>query len=258
MNLKKRYQIKLPSLLTLAFIVTLGLVIGYLGPFGSYAVPFVQRTLYWMVSLFLGYFIYYHAIKFTEWYFAEKAVHKIIKFIVPSLVAALLLTFCLQTLTAIFFTLPLNGLAHFMGLFLQVFLVGLIVTLISSQFHKNIQSENQKSLKTASKIKPGRTFLNRLPHQLGDELYCFVMEDHYLKIYTSKGEHMLLMRMKDALVELADYDGLQVHRSWWVARDAVERVKKQSRSTFLVLNNGLEVPVSRTYLAKIKEAGLMT
>lgn len=257
MNLKKRYQIKLPSLLTVAFIAILGLVIGYLGPFGSFALPLVTRIVYWMVSLFIGYFIYYHAFKFTEWFFAEKQVHKIIKFIIPSLVAALLLTFCLQIITSLFFHLSVNSVNQFISFFPQVFLVGLIVTYISSQFHKTIETENKQDTNSTPKTKTGKTFLDRLPHQLGDELLCFVMEDHYLNVTTKKGEHMLLMRMKDALVELSDYDGLQVHRSWWVARDAVERVKKNGRNVILVLENGKEVPVSRTYVGKVKEVGLL-
>ncbi len=257
MNLKKRYQIKLPSLLTLAFIASLGLVIGYLGPFGSFALPLVNRISYWMISLFLGYFIYYHSIKLTQWFFTEKKVHKLVKFIVPSLVAALLLTFCLQVFISLFFNTQGSTINQFLAFFPQVFLVGLIVTFISSQFHKNIESENTKKTSPEPKIKAGKNFLDRLPHQLGDELHCFVMEDHYLNVTTAKGEHMLLMRMKDALVELSDYDGLQVHRSWWIARDAVERVKKNGRNVILVLENGKEVPVSRTYVNKIKEVGLL-
>ncbi len=257
MNLKKRYQIKLPSLLTLSFIAVLGLVIGYLGPFGSFSMPLVSRMVYWTVSLFLGYFIYYHTYKFTEWYFAEKKIHKLIKFIVPSLVSALLLTLCLQAFTSLFFKMPGSTIGQFLTFFPQVFLVGLIVTFISSQFHKNIEAEDTQKVSEVPKVKAGKTFLDRLPHQLGDELHCFVMEDHYLNVTTAKGEHMLLMRMKDALVELADYDGLQVHRSWWVARDAVERVKKNGRNVILVLENGKEVPVSRTYVNKIKEVGLL-
>ncbi|MCF6288713.1 MAG: LytTR family transcriptional regulator [Proteobacteria bacterium] len=107
-----------------------------------------------------------------------------------------------------------------------------------------------------TKTQAGKTFLDRLPHALGNELICFVMEDHYLKVATTKGEQMLLMRMKDVLVELADYDGLQVHRSWWVARDAVARTKKNGRNLILILENDIEVPVSRTFLKKVKEAGL--
>jgi len=83
------------------------------------------------------------------------------------------------------------------------------------------------------------------------------MDDHYLLVYTEKGSHMMLLRMKDALVELKDYKGLQVHRSWWVAIDAVMDVKKQTRKATLIMRNNIEVPVSQKYLPMLKEAGLV-
>lgn len=254
MNLKKRYQIKLPSLLTLAFIASLGLIIGYLGPFGSYELSLPIRLLYWTISIFMGYFIYYHSFRFTEWFFADKQVHRFVKFIIPSVVSALLLTFCIQLVTYSIFAVPSQYFSRFFGFFPQVFTVGLIINFISSHFHKTVEKEQQTQTVTQSQA--GKVFLDRLPHKLGDELICFVMEDHYLKVTTSKGDYMLLMRMKDALVELSDYDGLQVHRSWWVARDAVARTKKNGRNLVLVLENDTEVPVSRTFVNKVKEAGL--
>ena len=59
--------------------------------------------------------------------------------------------------------------------------------------------------------KTGQAFINRLPASIGKKLINFVMEDHYLNIYTDKGNHMILMRMKDTLVELDNYHGMQVH-----------------------------------------------
>ena len=69
---------------------------------------------------------------------------------------------------------------------------------------------------------------------------------------TDKGEHLLLMRFKDALTKLESYDGFQTHRSWWVAKDAVASSKKEGRKLILVMSNGTEVPVSQTYLANTK------
>ena len=55
--------------------------------------------------------------------------------------------------------------------------------------------------------------------------------------------------------ELEGIDGAQVHRSWWVARDAVEDVKRDGRNLRLVLPGGLEAPVSRARVVELKEAG---
>ena len=62
------------------------------------------------------------------------------------------------------------------------------------------------------------------------------------------------MRFKDALSKLEHYDGLQTHRSWWIAKEAVVDTKKEGRKLILVMQNGTEVPVSQTYLTNVKSA----
>ena len=68
---------------------------------------------------------------------------------------------------------------------------------------------------------------------------------------------MLLMRLKDALLQLEGFPGLQTHRSWWVASDAIVSVNKQNRKMTLLLSNNLEVPVSRTFVDAVKAANII-
>jgi DNA-binding LytR/AlgR family response regulator len=49
--------------------------------------------------------------------------------------------------------------------------------------------------------------------------------------------------------------GARTHRSWWVARAAVKTVNRSSGKTTLLLLNDIEVPVSRGFLAELREAG---
>jgi len=86
---------------------------------------------------------------------------------------------------------------------------------------------------------------DKVPPHLGNDIMCLRMEDHYLRVYTSKGNALILMRMSDAAKMLGAVDGMRVHRSWWVARSAVARAKIERSNLLLVLHNGLEVPVSR-------------
>lgn len=51
--------------------------------------------------------------------------------------------------------------------------------------------------------------------------------------------------------------GVQVHRSWWVASNAVERVERDGDRHVLVLRGGLRAPVSRTYGQAARKAGLI-
>ena len=105
---------------------------------------------------------------------------------------------------------------------------------------------------------PGRrdgAFLDRLPPRLGRDLLCLQMEDHYVRAHTAKSSDLILTPLKDAIAELGDIDGMQVHRSWWVANAAVAEPVLNGRNLFLRLTNGLEVPVSRASVAKLKLAG---
>lgn len=97
---------------------------------------------------------------------------------------------------------------------------------------------------------------DRLPPKLkGAVVHAVEAEDHYLKLHTSKGSDLILMRLSDALQELEGIEGAQVHRSWWVARAAVTGASRGEGRARLQLVNGLEVPVSRTYARALREAG---
>ncbi len=102
-----------------------------------------------------------------------------------------------------------------------------------------------------------RAFLARLPLKYRHaELHAVSAEDHYLRVHTSLGNDLILMRLADAIRELEGGGGLQVHRSWWVAKAAVRDTKRQGSKLALVLACGTEAPVSRTFLPDVKAAGL--
>lgn len=99
-------------------------------------------------------------------------------------------------------------------------------------------------------------FADRLPAKFrGAEIHAVSAEDHYLRVHTSAGETMILMRLADAIRELASLDGLQTHRSWWVARQGLADISKGDGRVTLKLKSGAEAPVSRTNLKIVKDAG---
>ncbi len=97
--------------------------------------------------------------------------------------------------------------------------------------------------------------LARLPVHRRGRLRALEMEDHYVRVHTDQGQHMLLMRMRDAIAEVGAVEGEQVHRSWWVARAAVEGQAGQGRSVRLKIAGGLEAPVARTSVPRLKDLG---
>ena len=99
-------------------------------------------------------------------------------------------------------------------------------------------------------------FLDRLPRELGRDLICLKMADHYVEVFTTDGSTLILMRFADAVAELEGADGLRVHRSYWVVRDHVTGAARRNGRTTLLLTGGHEAPVSRGYLADARAAGL--
>jgi len=96
---------------------------------------------------------------------------------------------------------------------------------------------------------------DRVPPELALAV-ALAAEDHYLRVYTEAGERLIHHRFSQAVGALGAR-GLQVHRSWWVARNAVERAERTGDRYVLVLTTGLRVPVSRTFGLAAREAGLL-
>ncbi|MCY4608267.1 MAG: LytTR family DNA-binding domain-containing protein [bacterium] len=98
-------------------------------------------------------------------------------------------------------------------------------------------------------------FLSRLPARLGEDLLHLHMQDHYVEAATPEGSELVLLRFRDALREVEILDGMQVHRSHWVARSAVSRVVRRDGRILLELSNGAKVPVSRSFQPALRAKG---
>src|SRR5690606_35602655 len=96
--------------------------------------------------------------------------------------------------------------------------------------------------------------LDRLPRPQRGRLIHLAVSDHYVDVTTDKGTSLVLMRLADAIRETAPIAGMQVHRSHWVALDAVTRGTRQKGKPVLELENGARVPVSRTYIEAARAA----
>jgi DNA-binding LytR/AlgR family response regulator len=136
-----------------------------------------------------------------------------------------------------------------------IYLVTSVVAVTTVMVTINVLVARQTEGLTEASSEPSK-FLDRLPPKLrGAEVWAVEAEDHYLRLHTSLGQDLILMRLTDAVAELEGIEGAQVHRSWWVARSAIaEAVRGDGRAT-LTLTDGAEVPVSRTYARLLRERG---
>lgn len=65
-----------------------------------------------------------------------------------------------------------------------------------------------------------RIFFRLSPGLKAARLLALKSEGHYLKVITDHGSELILMRLKDALEKVQPLDGMQVHGSWWLARQS--------------------------------------
>jgi DNA-binding LytR/AlgR family response regulator len=82
------------------------------------------------------------------------------------------------------------------------------------------------------------------------------VQDHYVEVHTERGMHLVLMRLSDAIDEAEGIPGLKVHRSHWVALEAVAEARREGGRVVLRLRDGASVPVSRAHVQALREAGL--
>lgn len=88
--------------------------------------------------------------------------------------------------------------------------------------------------------------LRRLKPENRGEILHLTVADHYTEVTTSRGRELILLRFSDALEELGDTPGLQVHRSHFVADCHVEKLLRTDGRLSVLMKDGREIPVSRS------------
>jgi hypothetical protein len=142
------------------------------------------------------------------------------------------------------------------GLILEMFPSTLATSAALTALAFLIRPREPDQTHAAEKGAPSAKFLGRLPARLaGADLWAVEAEDHYLRLHTSLGQDLILMRLGDAIAELAGIEGARTHRSWWVAKAAVAGVERADGRATLTLVDGAEVPVSRAYAKALRESG---
>lgn len=237
----------------LFLIAAIGLALAALGPFGSYGVPFGPRALLWIGFILTGYAIFRPMTVVRRWLSEATGIGRLPAQLVAIALGGLPLSFLIRFILG---ALVADFTAPFYETYLQVCGIGLAVTFIMDRLvgggRKGSDPAPDAAPPPADPQPPRIRFLDRLPPAIGPRLLCLSMEDHYVRAHGMTGSALILMRLRDAIDELDGMPGLQAHRSWWVAADAVERVERDGERMRLRLVNGLSVPVSRSQIGAVR------
>ena len=246
-------------LIELTVIVAIGVLLALLGPFGSFESPLADRLVYWL-GLGVGGYLIFRPIMTAAATIADRLdLPEAGAWIAGLLLAAMPMSLLVWAVAPVRPAGP-PTLGALLAVYTNVLIVGAVVTLVywfvSRGERKGTRSAPaQLPLPLAGDAGPTPAFLGRLPPHLGRELLALEMEDHYVRAHTAAGSTLILLRLRDAVTELAGVDGMQVHRSWWVARGAVERPVIDGRNVRLKLKGGIEAPVARNSVEALRAAG---
>ena len=238
-----------------AALVAVGIVLGVAGPFGTYeALALPPRLAYWLLVVIVTYFtadLIVGVLKTVL--FRERpgtAVTILLGAVAGPFVAGLVWLMNLWILPSA------AGIAYLPLLGYVTIMTATVAGVISYASGSLVAQQERGPAMPAEPAPQRPALLDRLPAAQRGRLLYLSMQDHYVEVVTDKGSHLVLMRLADAIGETTGTEGMQVHRSHWVARDAVAGSIRDGARLTLRLVNGAELPVSRSKLADVRKAGL--
>jgi len=223
----------------------IGIILSILAPYGTGRLGILPRLTYWTVLCLAG------AIGAAVFMplaakFGRKP-SRIMEVFGQSITSSILVT----ALLAAWNNYNSSNVDLFEALYLFVFVWVIGITITTVVHLAERASRPESSFETS---RPD--LYERLkPNLRNAEIYALMAEDHYVRVFTSNGEDLILMRLSDAVKEMGNIKGLPVHRSWWVAEAGVKAAKKSDGKISLELHSGQIAPVSRSNAKSVKLAG---
>lgn len=245
-------------------------VLAYLGAMGTQAAPFFQRLAYWAAVILPGSLLGLGVNTLVHGW-GGLAAHRWLEAGLVALLVSLPHSFVVIVVSALFFGLGMITPVVVLEFWLAVLLIAVVLTAINYlataqplPAHPITSAPDQAPVTSPTPPGPGLAeasalpplLAEKLPHRLrAGRLLAIEAEDHYLRVHTDLGSDLVLMRMADACALLDDSAGARVHRSWWVARDAVQAVRLQSGRMELALPGDISAPVSRAMQPVLRSQG---
>jgi hypothetical protein len=253
---KREWLLQVATSTAIALIV--GIFIGLLGPFGTYSSPLPNRLAYWVAVIGINWLLCALTLRQIERLFPSDRHYAILA--VP-LFTSLLLT--VPATAVVFFIGSLTGLAHpdIVSLLGMVLLLLVILTIPAHIIKRLIRQRRESRLETRVAVEPATipdndsTFFARFSPPIRGPITSIESQDHYLVVRGPDDQRMIHGRMSDAERELGAL-GTRVHRSWWVAGDAIRGRLNRNGRRYLELTDGQLVPVSRSYRSALDDPNL--
>lgn len=225
------------------------------GPFGTYAyLPLHSRVGYWLLVQSMAWAFALLFIAVVEAAFADAPQGRLTRMLAAAALASLPMGAAITVVNSAVFSAPVTG-AEFAENLSTTLPAALAISLLSYLARFGGVAVPPVEAQTPAPAFTRPVLLDRLPPEKRGPLLRIEVQDHYVLVVTARGREMLLMRLADAIRETAPADGMQVHRSHWVAREAVrEIVREQGKNgrTLVRTVDGVTVPISRGNVAEVR------
>lgn len=127
----------------------------------------------------------------------------------------------------------------------------LIWLLINAPSLVKLEREDGQEVDAAT-ADPTTEFWSKVPKALGRDLIALSAELHYLRVYTSAGDTLILFAFGRAIELLDDAASCQIHRSHWVRFAHIDALEPSDGNLICAMDTGLQLPVSRRYRKAVK------
>ena len=237
--------------LWMAFGVIVALFV-FTGPFGTIdQLRFAERLGFWLTVHFVTWTIALTSVALVSVWNNEKSRIGIWQTVIGCCLATPFIGFAVSAIRTLFLNEQITVTSVFWQM-VQALPVAIIIGIVAYFFFQPVQSPSSDP----EGRDPDARLMLRLPPEKRGELLYMSMQDHYVEIVTAKGRELVLLRLADAINEAGGTTGIQVHRSHWVAFSAISSIKRDGGKSSVVMSDGTELPVSRTYARALREAGI--
>lgn len=239
-----------------AAIAGASLLLGLVGPFGTYeGLRLPARLAYWAVTVVATYLAGAAAVYLQVRLFSPGRMPDVPLFALFGAVSGIPVAVVVWLINAAVFDQGGRAIP-FLPLLAYCVAIAAVVSALVALFTGQYERAKARAA-AAPAVAPRRPrILDRLPPQSRGELSHITVQDHYVDIRTDRGGALVLMRLADAIAETEGVEGLQIHRSHWVAIGQVAESVRLGGRLMLKMKNGAMLPVSRTYLEEVRAAGL--
>jgi len=239
----------------LSGMAVVALLLGFAGPFGTYdELGTLPRLGYWTAIVFATYGVGYAVSVLAGRALARLLPADWLRLLVVGVLAGLPITLAVVVVNLLAFGAAGWHVIGLASLWPNVTLIAIGVLVISLLLERAM-APPATAADPADEAPPA--LLERLPLPQRGPLLSLSVADHYVDVVTARGHALLLMRLSDAIGEARPTLGLQIHRSHWVALDAVARTLRVDGRLVVELRDGRRLPVSRSYAEAVRRAGLL-